>query len=276
VAQFVAESSGNLDPVANNDGYVDDIPRGNFMLAVHPQDWQMDSRGKLVPVVVQIGKEVGNGSVSTKGNFAQHRLEHEKHGYVMIPHDILGPKSDYVVVYRNQYKRKVHTSIFQTPAHGPDGKTIYGMDLPTWWKFLDLLRIKGLVKQPSVRVVRGLIASKESLYTDKVKRGPRNSTTEAVERYERDMAGLRAQIEELNRELEKSIVEYGDEVSPASTLLDELIDQELQQATAVDEATRAVRQPIAQKRPRAPRTPKGFQAEKPDHDPKPPDEDDDE
>jgi hypothetical protein len=161
----------------------------------------------------------------------------------MIPHDILGPDQDYVVVYRNQYRRKVHTSIFQTPAHGPDGKTVWGMDMATWWKFLDLLRIKGLVKQPSVRVIRGMISQRETLYTDKIKRGPRNSTQEAVERYEREMAGLRAQLEELNRELEKSIAEYGDEVSPASTLLDDLIDQELQQATAVDAATRSVRGP---------------------------------
>lgn len=254
---FIAEPSGNLDPAAVEDGYVDDIPRGNFQLAVHPRDWQMDARGRLVPVVVPIGKEVGNGSVSRRGDFAMHRLEHEQHGYTFIPHDILGPDQDYVTVYRNRHKRKVHATVFQTPSPGPDGKTVYPVDLESWHKFLDLLRLRGIVRPPSVAVVRGLIAVREALYADKEKRGPRNATTEAQDRYAREMARIRAELATLREELAASIREYGDDRSVVASRLGELLEAATDTAAATADAVAAVR-------PRAPRrTPKAPVATKP-------------
>lgn len=265
---FVPESSGNLEPGATDDGLLDDLPRGNFMLMIHPLDWQVDQRGKLVPVIVHIGKEVGNGSVSRKGDWTQHLLEHQRNGFVLIPHDFLGADRDYVDVYRNKYRKKVHRTVFETPQVGPDGKTVYSVDMKAVWKFHDLLRLRGIVKQPQVRVVRELLNQRRTLYADKEKRGPRNTTGEAVERYERDMRHLREVMTMLEAELAESVKVYGEDISVVDGRLDELLEQELAAAKASEGATASVRRAV---KPRPPR--KGIVPEKPSTDP---DEDDDE
>lgn len=269
VQGFVPESSGNLEPGATDDGLVDDLPRGNFMFMVHPLDWQIDQRGKLVPVVVHIGKEVGNGSVSRKGDWSQHLLEHQRNGFVLIPHDFLGADRDYVDVYRNKHRKKVHRTVFETPQVGPDGKTVYSVDQKAWWKFLDLLRLRGVVKAPQVRVVREILNSKRALYAEKEKRGPRNTTGEAVERYEREMRQLRDVMAMLEGELAESVRVYGEDVSVVDSRLDELLEQELATARASEGATASVRQAV---KPRPPR--KGIVPEKPSSAVDPDDEDD--
>lgn len=255
---FVPESSGNLEPGATDDGLLDDLPRGNFMFMVHPLDWQIDQRGKLVPVVVHIGKEVGNGSVSRKGDWTQHLLEHQRNGFVLIPHDILGADRDYVDVYRNKHRKKVHRTVFETPQVGPDGKTVYSVDLKAWWKFLDLLRLRGIVKAPQVRVVREMLNAKRMLYSDKEKRGPRNTTGEAIERYEREMRQLRDVMLMLEAELAESIRVYGEDVSVVDGRLDQLLEQELELAKSTAGATDSVRRAV-KPRPKA----RGIVPEKP-------------
>lgn len=270
---FVAHDSGNLAQQADIDGRVKDAPRGNFKMFVHPRDWVLDVNGQLVPVVSHISKEVGAGSVTKKGAFDQRELEHIKQGWIPIPHDILGAR-DYVDCYFNEKGRKVHRSAFQVPDHGPDGETIWMHDQEAWYKFIDLLRARGIVKPPAVSVVKGILHQRRQLYEFKAQRGPRNQTDEARERFEREMKGLRAAIELLEQELSKSEAHYGPEASAVGDLLDELLDggdkPTPRAVSPLTEVLEDLEKPLPERprKPRAPRKTKGhFVAHPPDQTP---------
>jgi hypothetical protein len=259
VSQYVAESSGNLTPDAVEGGRVKEFPYGNFMLMVHPLDWQMHVSGQLRPVIVQIGKEVGNGAVSRRGNANAHRLEHEQRGYVMIPHDLLG--DDYVQVYRNEHGKKVHVTVFQVPVPGLDGTT-WEFRAEAYEKFLKLLKLRGIVKAPQPQVVRKLLNDQRHLQSEELKRGPRAQTAEMVDKYERTMRKLTETIAYLEGELAASIRIYGDTRGEIDDRLDALLDAEVETETEAQDATRAVQAAVGRK-PRKPRAPKAERPRSP-------------
>ena|GEM_PF-5078433 len=257
MSQYVAESSGNLAPDAQEGGRVKEFPFGNFMLAHHPLDWQLNAAGKLVPVIVQIGKSVGNGAVSSKGNFNAYRLEHEQRGYVFIPHDLLG--RDYIDVYRNEHGKKVHVTVFQVPVPGLDGTT-WEFRADAYEKFLRLLKARGIVKTPQPSVIRGMLAQRCYSQTEQTKRGPRAQTPEMVDRYESEMRHLRETIAYLEGELAASIEIYGDTRGEIDDTLNALLDA----STAIEDETRAVAREVAETLPKV-RKARGPKRERAQH-----------
>lgn len=221
---FRAQDPGNLQTEPGKDGLVRDDARTNFKFFYDPKDWQVNAAGDLVPVIVHVGKEPGHGSVTPKGGFAQMEAELVQHGKVAIPHDVLGGDQDYVAMYRNERGRKVHRSIFQMPDHGDDGQTVWRHDERAWGKFLRFLRKEGIIKQPSVGVVKGVLNTKEHLRADKVRRGPRNATAEAKLQFDREISQLDATILMLRKELAESERVYGPDEAPVHDLLDGLLD----------------------------------------------------
>lgn len=217
------EPSPNLrqqDEVANR---VYDVPRANFILAHRSSEWQMDSEGNLLPVVVQLSKSPGVQGVGRRGQFGEARAWYEEQGLTLIPHDIL--PADYVALYRNEKGKKVHRTVFQQPANTADGTTVWEHDGETWKKFLRLLRVKGYVKPPLPVVVRQLLDREI-----KTKDGMRSPGDNALlrERFERDLRRCNRNIEKLEMELEASYQIYGRPVVAARSEVSDLLDAALE------------------------------------------------
>jgi hypothetical protein len=238
---FTPEESPNLKAARDAENRVKDSPRGNFIFAYHPDEWVLDHRGRLVPTIVHLSKEPGDGGVGADGDFMPAELQYRKRGWQLIPHDILG-KQDYVALYRNVRGKRVHRTIFQEGYNTAAGTTEWAFDEDGWVMFLGLLRKKGLIKQPRPKVVAGLLRTQQELLEDKLKREPNTDSGVKHERWEKAVQTIRDGIRTLERELEKSYEVYGRPQSIGRSSVQDLLEQLEEEEGASDPETAAILQ----------------------------------
>ncbi|MCP4962776.1 MAG: hypothetical protein GY925_26350 [Actinomycetia bacterium] len=242
---YTPEASPNLQKQQDAANRVNDLPRGNYMFATNPEDWQVSGSNppRLVPVVTHVSKEAGNCGVDTYGNFAPAEAYYKRNGITLIPHDVL-EGLDYVAPYTNKKGAKVHRSIFQTGYQDPAGVTQWTFDQEAWDGFLDLLRDRGIIKQPRPQVVEGLITVREQRLASM--RAPAVSDGEKYRQYEEECESIRGAIKMLKAEHEKSVAAWGAPKSPGRSkvraALDALKALKSKPATDTDTDTDAKRQ----------------------------------
>jgi hypothetical protein len=215
---YTPEPSPNLATKRDAENRVRDLPRGNFMLAYHPDEWQLDARGRLIPTVVHLSKEVGHGAVAADGDFTPAEIEYKRRGYQLIPHDILGD-IDYVALYRNRKGKKVHRSIFQEPYDTANGVTEWTFDQEAWDRFISLLRKRNFIKAPRPKIVEGLLRQTEEAYDGLLRREPSRDQAEKHEAWQKKVDLIRSQVRTLKAELEASYETYGRPASRARSAL---------------------------------------------------------
>jgi len=234
--------SPNLAKEEAINGRVQDSPRGNYILA-HPKDeWQLSGDGELFPVLVPLSKLPGVQGCDRRGNWSAAHAYYMEQGFTLIPHDVI--PSDYVALYLNTKGQRVHRSVFQTPLDGPNG-TVWVMDEDSWRKFVQLLRVKGLVKAPRPHILRGMLHTTRETYLHL--RPPAVEDASRRDSYDRQVTMYQKQIACLERELEGSIEEHGEDRSPAHNTIGSLLDEALGDAQADRDALEAARTPAPPK-----------------------------
>jgi hypothetical protein len=209
---FASEGSPNTAAQQDLSNRVACPPSDNFMLAYHPDEWMLDARGRLIPVLVQLSKAPGVCGVTADGSFRAAKAAYEERGWVLLPHDVLDGQ-DYVALYRNRKGARVHRTVFQYGYNDATGTTKWGVDRKAYEAFITFLRRRGFIKQPRPQIVAGLLeATRETL---KNKRQPRTDDHSKVEAYNEQCEILRTQIATLEAELATSIETYGAEEAPA-------------------------------------------------------------
>lgn len=215
--------SANLQAAADAAGRVSDRPRGNFVFGYHPEEWQMDVAGRLVPVIVHLSRDPGINGVGPDGSFRSAKVQYEERGYVLIPHDVLGD-TDYVAPYLNKKGAKVHRTLFQTGYNDATGNTQWAFDQEAWDAFIDLLRERGVIAQPRPEVLHGLLEQVRQTLANK--RIPRSDDQSKVDSYNMQCDLLKAQIATLEREHVKSVQVHGQGSSPGRSVVLELLGRQ--------------------------------------------------
>lgn len=247
---FIAEDSPNLTRKRRDEGRVKDSPRGNFQFFFHPDDWQTDGQGRMVPTITQVSKDVGSGAVRADGDFDPELLRLQKAGWVAIPHDVLGAV-DYVTPYKNKKGKLVHRSIFQVPYNTADGTTEWAHDADLWADFIKLLRTKGIVKAPAPAVVQALIRKTEQRLEFLLRRQPnREAEPEKVENWQRKLDLCRLTLTNLAVEFEAACKVHGSPAAPGRTRLN--LKQLIADAEAANTPGSALAQRLAERAPMVP------------------------
>jgi hypothetical protein len=215
---FTAGADPNLAPIEDAKNRVNDMPRGNFQFAYHPDDWQLNQDAELVPVISHMPKTPGCNGVDKNGDFTPARIRYENLGYRLINHDVL--PGGYVAVYRNKKGSKVHRTVFQR-GHDFQGVTHWLHDGKAWSGFIKLLRQRGIIQQPKPEVVLAMLKIKRQVYEGM--RQPRVDDAAGLTRYNEKVERMQREIATLEREMKASEELYGEATSPVrDTVLAEL------------------------------------------------------
>lgn len=196
--------SPNLQAAEAAANAVRDVPRGNFMFAHHPEDWQVSEDGTLVPTVVQLSKEPGVQGVTRAGGFKPAQIDYEGRGWILIPHDVI--PGDYVAVWSNRKGKDVHRSAFLQPVNTAN-RTTWAFDAEGWSEFVAYLREKGIIPPPRPAIVQQLLDVKRSAYDNL--HAPTSDAPNAHDRYKRKLAMLKRQIGTLEDELAAAEAHHG-------------------------------------------------------------------
>ena len=228
--------SPNLAQEQEREGRVQDSPSGNYMLGHGKDEWLVDSEGRMVPVLVQLSRSPGVQGVGRKGEWGAAQAYYLERGFSLIPHDVI--PGDYVSLYLNKRGQRVHKSVFQSPVDGPNG-TLWAVDDESVRKFVQLLRVKGIIKAPRPHVIRALLHQKQGAYS--TLRPPSVDDASRRDAYDRMVTMLQKQIEGLQAELAAALVEYGDESRVIRSSVGGLLDEALAEASGDQEALQEAR-----------------------------------
>ncbi len=230
---FVAESP-NAQRQVEQEGRVDDLPRANFVLFYHPAEWQLTHDGELTPSISHMSLAPGAGA-DENGDFTHRRSQLLKRGWVEIPHDVLGEElPDYVAKYTNKYGKAVCRTIFQQPYNDATRKTRWRYDEEAGRAFVQFLRKRGIIKQPTPEVVEGLLVAQERLLARLATVRPAdNEAAHAV--YRSKLERCEHAISVLRAELGRSRDLHGAPAAPARSALLRLLQkqEEAEEATPV-------------------------------------------
>jgi hypothetical protein len=233
---FIARSP-NEAVIADAQSRVKDRPRANWKFFHHPEEWQVDAQGELVPVLSQMSMAPGAGA-EPNGDFTPQQRRLEAKGWRGIPHDVLrelGIK-DYVVAYVNHRGKDVCRSVFQTPYTDGTGNTGWKIDTEAMAAFIELLRKKGAIPAPRPRIVQQLLDRERGRHQFLADRRPDERNAPAVARHTMKVMACERAMAKLEAELENSIRIYGREAAPVRSALLGALRQATLQEQAEQEA----------------------------------------
>lgn len=209
------DESPNTRRAASSQNRMKADPKPNFILAHHPDNWQINGRGELTPCINHLAIQPGVNGTDAYGDSSGMELWAIKQGFKLIPHDILPGGRDYAKAYLTTFGHRHHRTVFEHPERRANGSTKWVYQQADAAAFIAYLRSEGVIEPPRAHIVQELIDQVEREIEFLDSSAPSKSDGRRWDRYLKRVTARQTALDTLRLELEQATEHYAAEASPS-------------------------------------------------------------